>query len=103
MKTIIFKFNIKTQNEQRVRAARGARGIHEVASVTSLCLYGTGFPRAFLKRPLDYKPDAKKTDKTAAEQLFLYALALSKRSGIPMRKIACAYFDENNYFQLSPG
>jgi len=123
-------------------------------------IYGTGFPRAFLKRPienfflandsttiaievpvyikpseltkeekknyeielheplsghidilqqrftkihiLDYKPDAKKSDKTSAEQLFLYALALSKRSGIPLRKIACAYFDENNYFQLSP-
>jgi hypothetical protein len=51
---------------------------------------------------LDYKPAAKKTDKTSAEQLFLYALALSKRTGIPLRKITCAYFDENNYFQLSP-
>jgi transposase-like protein len=50
---------------------------------------------------LDYKPDAKKSDKPSAEQLFLYALALSKRTGIPLRKIACAYFDENNYFQLS--
>ena len=45
---------------------------------------------------LDYKPDAKKTDKTTADQLFLYALALSKRTKIPKRNIICAYFDENN-------
>jgi transposase-like protein len=51
---------------------------------------------------LDYKPDAKKSDKTSAEQLFLYALALNKRTRIPLRKIVCAYFDEENYFQLSP-
>jgi len=132
-----------------------------VQTVRFACaIYGTGFPRAFFKRPienfflandsttvaievpvyikpgeltkteqkeygltlneplsghidilqqrftkihiLDYKPDAKRSDKSSAEQLFLYALALSKRTGIPMRKIACAYFDENNYFQLSP-
>ena len=50
---------------------------------------------------LDYKPDAKRSDTTSAEQLFLYAIALSKRTGIPLRKIVCAYFDENNYFQLT--
>jgi ATP-dependent exoDNAse (exonuclease V) beta subunit len=50
---------------------------------------------------LDYKPDAKRSDKSSAEQLFLYALAFSKRTGIPMRKIVCAYFDENNYFQFN--
>ena len=49
---------------------------------------------------LDYKPDAKKSDKTSAEQLFLYELAFSKRTGIPLRKITSAYFDQNNYFQL---
>ena len=52
---------------------------------------------------LDYKSDAKKSDKTTADQLFLYALALNKRTGIPLRKITCAYFDDKNYFQLSPG
>jgi len=131
-----------------------------VQTVRFACaIYGTGFPRAFYKRPienfflandsttvaievpvyikpeeltkteqkeyglildeplsghidilqqrfnkihiLDYKPDANRNDKTSAEQLFLYALALSKRSGIPMRKIACAYFNEINYFQIS--
>ena len=50
---------------------------------------------------LDYKPDAKKSDKTTADQLFLYALALSKRTKIPLRNIICAYFDENNYFQIN--
>jgi ATP-dependent exoDNAse (exonuclease V) beta subunit len=50
---------------------------------------------------LDYKSDAKNTDTTAAEQLFLYALAFSKRTGIPLRKIVCAYFDEKNYFQFT--
>ena len=67
---------------------------------TTMCLYSNCFPRAFFKRPLDYKSDVKKDDKTTADQLFLYALALSKRSGIPLRKISCAYFDQNNYFQL---
>jgi hypothetical protein len=51
---------------------------------------------------LDYKPDAKKSDKTSAEQLFLYELAFSKRTGIPLRKITSAYFDDKNYFQISP-
>ena len=49
---------------------------------------------------LDYKPDAKRTDKAAAEQLFLYAMAINKRTGIPLRKIACAFFNDKNYFQL---
>lgn len=51
---------------------------------------------------LDYKPDAKKTDRKAAEQVFLYALALSKRTSIPFENFTCAYFDENAYFQSKP-
>ncbi len=51
---------------------------------------------------LDYKPDANKSDKQAAEQLFLYTLALNKRTGIPLHKFNCAYFDDKNYFQFSP-
>ena len=51
---------------------------------------------------LDYKPDAKLSDKPAAEQLFLYALALTKRTKIPLNKFTCAYFDDKNYFQFSP-
>jgi predicted RNA-binding Zn-ribbon protein involved in translation (DUF1610 family) len=50
---------------------------------------------------LDYKPDAK-NDKLAREQLTLYALALGKRTNIPPKKMTCAYFDENAYFQFTP-
>ena len=51
---------------------------------------------------LDYKPDAKLYDRPAAEQLFLYALALSKRTKIPLNKFICAYFNDKEYFQLQP-
>jgi hypothetical protein len=50
---------------------------------------------------LDYKPEAK-SDKLAKEQLTLYALALGKRTRIPPKKMTCAYFDENSYFQFTP-
>jgi len=50
---------------------------------------------------LDYKPDAKISDKAAAEQVFLYALALSKRTKIPLNKFICAYFDKNDYYEFS--
>jgi hypothetical protein len=50
---------------------------------------------------LDYKPDAQ-SDKLAQEQLTLYALALGKRTRIPPKKMTCAYFDENGYFQFKP-
>ena len=51
---------------------------------------------------LDYKPDAKKGDRRAAEQVFLYALALSKRTNIPLKNFTCAYFDDRNYYQFKP-
>ncbi len=51
---------------------------------------------------LDFKPDAKKEDMHYAEQVFLYTLALSKRTGIPLSDFVCAYFDNMNYFQFSP-
>jgi len=58
------------------------------------------FPGLFLKGL--YKPDAKRRDKFAAEQIFLYGLALSKRTEIPINNFVCAYFDDKNYFQFSP-
>jgi transposase-like protein len=51
---------------------------------------------------LDYKPEAKKGDRGAAEQVFLYALALSKRTNIPLENFTCAYFDDRNYYQFKP-
>jgi len=50
---------------------------------------------------LDYKLDAKRNDKATADQVFLYALALSKRTKIPLDKFICAYFDKNNYYQFT--
>ena len=49
---------------------------------------------------LDYKPDAKYNRVNYNHQLFLYALALSKRTGIPMRNIGMAYFDDKDYFEI---
>lgn len=52
---------------------------------------------------LDYKPKAhKENSQKVTTQLTLYAIALSFRTKIPLRKIRCAYFDENNYFEFKP-
>jgi len=50
---------------------------------------------------LDYKPEAE-SGKKAPQQLTLYALALGKRTQIPLKGITCAYFDQNAYFQFTP-
>lgn len=49
---------------------------------------------------LDYKPDARK-EKFAKYQIYLYARALSVRTGIPLRRFALAYFDAKDYFEVS--
>ena len=49
---------------------------------------------------LDYKPNASKVD--AVSQLFVYALALSIRTGIWLRNFKCAWFDENGYYEFTP-
>jgi transposase-like protein len=48
---------------------------------------------------LDYKPKAS-SDKKVAEQLLLYAIALSKRTKIHLKQINCTWFDENNYYMF---
>jgi PD-(D/E)XK nuclease superfamily len=50
---------------------------------------------------LDYKPDAAK-EKHAVTQLTIYAMALSRRTGIPVKAFKCAYFDERDYFEFFP-
>ncbi len=50
---------------------------------------------------LDYKPDAKK-EKHAHVQLTIYALALSRRVGLPLKTFKCAWFDEHDYFEFFP-
>jgi PD-(D/E)XK nuclease superfamily len=50
---------------------------------------------------LDYKPDAAK-EKHAVTQLTIYALALSRRTGLPVKAFKCAWFDERDYFEFYP-
>ncbi len=49
---------------------------------------------------LDYKPDAKFNPVKSLHQIYLYTLALSKRTCIPLQKISAAYFDDKDYFEL---
>ncbi|MBU2639786.1 MAG: PD-(D/E)XK nuclease family protein [Nanoarchaeota archaeon] len=49
---------------------------------------------------LDYKPSACK--QKPIEQLTIYALALSRLTGIRLYHIKCAYFDEKNYYEFFP-
>ena len=49
---------------------------------------------------LDYKPEADKMQ--PAEQLTIYALALSRKLNLELYHFKCAWFDENNYFEFFP-
>ena len=49
---------------------------------------------------LDYKPNAKK--EKPVEQLTLYALALSRLTGLRLFSMKCAWFDEKSYFEFFP-
>jgi len=49
---------------------------------------------------LDYKPDAKR-EKRAKYQIYLYARALSARTGIPLSRFGLAYFDDKDYFEVT--
>ena len=48
---------------------------------------------------LDYKPDAA-AQKHVHEQLLIYAIALSRRTGIHLRHMRCSWFDEKNCFSF---
>ena len=50
---------------------------------------------------LDYKPDAAK-ERHAVTQLTIYGLALSRRTGLPVKAFTCAWFDERDYFEFYP-
>jgi hypothetical protein len=50
---------------------------------------------------LDYKPEARK-ERHAVTQLTIYALALSRRTGLPVKAFKCAWFDERDYCEFSP-
>ncbi|MFH2022041.1 MAG: hypothetical protein ABIJ33_02030 [Patescibacteria group bacterium] len=49
---------------------------------------------------LDYKPNAHK--ERPIEQLTLYAMALSRLTGLRLFEFKCAWFDENNYYEFYP-
>ncbi|MFH1245687.1 MAG: PD-(D/E)XK nuclease family protein [Candidatus Omnitrophota bacterium] len=49
---------------------------------------------------LDYKPSAKK--EKPIEQLTIYALALSRLTGLRLFHFKCAWFDEEDYFEFFP-
>jgi hypothetical protein len=49
----------------------------------------------------DYKPNAEK-EKYADCQVLFYAIMLSKRTGIPLEKFRCGYFDEKTAFIFKP-
>jgi transposase-like protein len=49
---------------------------------------------------LDYKPNAHREKPIA--QLMVYALALSRRTGLRLYDFVCAWFDEQNYYEFFP-
>jgi hypothetical protein len=49
---------------------------------------------------LDYKPKARREKPIA--QLMVYALALSRRTGLKLYDFVCAWFDEHDYFEFYP-
>jgi transposase-like protein len=49
---------------------------------------------------LDYKPGA--TKEKPITQLMVYALALSRRTGLRLYDFVCAWFDEHHYFEFYP-
>jgi transposase-like protein len=50
---------------------------------------------------LDYKPEARK-ETHAHVQLTIYALALARRTSLPLRFFKCGWFDERDYFEFYP-
>jgi transposase-like protein len=50
---------------------------------------------------LDYKPEADR-ETHAHVQLTIYALALARRTGLPLKNFKCAWFDEKDYFEFFP-
>jgi hypothetical protein len=49
---------------------------------------------------LDYKPGAAK--EKPVTQLMVYALALSRRTGLRLFDFVCAWFDEHDYYEFFP-
>jgi transposase-like protein len=50
---------------------------------------------------LDYKPEARQ-ETHAHVQLTIYALALARRTNLPLKFFKCGWFDEKDYFEFLP-
>ena len=50
---------------------------------------------------LDYKPEARK-ETHAHVQLTIYALALARRTALPVKLFKCSWFDEHGYYEFFP-
>jgi len=52
---------------------------------------------------LDYKPNASSENLVkVVSQLFIYAVALSVRTGVWLRNFRCGWFDNDSYFEFNP-
>jgi hypothetical protein len=71
-------------------------GTHPITGHIDLLQVRSGYVRI-----LDYKLEAK-AEKHVVTQLTIYALAFSRRTGIPVKFFSCAWFDENDYFEFFP-
>jgi hypothetical protein len=49
---------------------------------------------------MDFKPSARKVK--PVEQLMIYALALSRLTGLRLHSFKCAWFDKDDYFEFFP-
>jgi hypothetical protein len=49
---------------------------------------------------VDYKPNAR--SERPIPQLMVYALALSRRTGLRLYDFVCSWFDEHSYYQFFP-
>jgi ATP-dependent exoDNAse (exonuclease V) beta subunit len=49
----------------------------------------------------DYKPNAHK-EKYASTQVNFYAIMLSQRTGVPIERFRCGYFDDEHAFMFKP-
>jgi len=81
------------------------RGVHPATSEVKLPKLITGHIDILQIRNgqihiLDFKPEAAK--ERPIEQLTLYAMALSRLTGLRLFEFKCAWFDEKDYFEFFP-
>ena len=78
------------------------RETSEILAIPGGLLGHIDFLQVFNKNAviMDYKPDAS-NEKNAAGQLLLHAVALSRRTGIHLKNISCAWFDDKDHYRFN--